>query len=177
MGGSRDIRETGVSARDHSAMAELLERRRREDEEVAQRRRNHQRLYEAQFRRPSVPIDPKSSLKSTRRWLDLMFGKHREPKDTRPKVIRGGHGPALHDDLTPEQVFRSPDDRIMPVKTTMPARSHVEIAPWILDAETLEAAYFVDDMSLPTWSTDPYSNLWTSVGLILNDDEFQHVRS
>ena len=54
MGGSRDVRESGVHPKTHNAMDELLERRRREDEEIAQRRRAHQRLYEAQFRQPPV---------------------------------------------------------------------------------------------------------------------------
>ena len=175
MSGQRDIRETGVHPGSHDAMAQALARRRREDEEAAQRRRAHQRLYEAQFRRPKTgPIDREASLKITRRWLDCAFGRSREKP--RKKVLRGSDGPFLNDDnLTPEQVFRGPEECVFPLRVEIPPRNHVEIAPWILDAETLEAAYAVDDMTLPTWSTDPYSNLWTSVGLILNDEDFQHV--
>ena len=173
MSGQRDIRETGVRSGTHSAMSDALERRRREEEEVAQRRRAHQRLYEAQFRRPSRPIDKKASLKATQRWLDNAFGRLREKPRT--KVPRG---PSMYDELTPEQVFRVPEPKVLPIRTSvMPPKNHAEIAPWILDAETLEAAYAIDDMTLPTWSTDPYSNLWSSVGLILNDDEFKHVSS
>ena len=171
MSGQRDIRERGVDRNTHSAMSDALERRRREDEEAAQRRRAHQRLYEAQFRRPSKPIDAKASLRATKRWLDRAFGRLREKPKTQ------ACGPSLHDDLTPEQVFRGPPVRNVPVQTAvMPPRNHAEIAPWILDAETLEFAFAIDDMTLPTWSTDPYSNLWSSVGLILDDEEFQHVR-
>ena len=176
MPGQRDIRETGVRPGTHDAMEQALARRRREDEEAAQRRRAHQRLYEAQFRRPKTgPIDREASLKITRRWLNYAFGKSRETP--RKKVLRGSDGPFLNDEreLTPEQVFRGPEERIFPVRTIVPPRTHVEIEPWILDAETLEAAFAVDDMTWPTWSTDPYSNLWASVGLILNDDDFQHV--
>ena len=174
MSGQRDIREIGVHSGTHRTMEHALERRRREDEEAAQRRRAHQRLYEAQFRRPKTgPIDREASLRATRRWLDCAFGRHREKP--RAKVLRGTRGPALHDELTPEQVFRGPEERVLPLRTVVPPRTHVEIEPWILDSETLEAAYAIDDMTLPTWSTDPYSNLWTSVGLILNDDDFQHV--
>lgn len=179
MSGNRDIRETGVTSGTHSAMAQALARRRREDEEVAQRRRAQQRLYEAQFRRPSIsgPIDAVKSLKKTKKWLEMMFGRFgRDPLQKHPKIPRGDRGPALNDDPTPEQVFRGPEDRVLPVKTVMPPRSHVEIAPWILDSETLEAAYAIDDVESLVWSTDPYSNLWYSVGLILNDEEFLHVR-
>ena len=176
MSGQRDIREIGVHPGSHDAMEQALARRRREDEEIAHRRRVHQRLYEAQFRRPKTgPIDREASLKITRRWLDCAFGRSREKP--RKKVLRGSDGPTLNDELTPEQVFRGPEERIFPLKTVIPPRQHVEIDPWILDAETLEAAYAIDDMTLPTWSTDPYSNLWTSVGLILNDEDFQHVSS
>ena len=174
MADRRDVREKGVTAGTHSAMTDALERRRRENEEVAQRRRAHQRLYEAQFRRPSRgPIDKKASLRATQRWLDNAFGRLRE-KPRKVSLL-----PPLHEDLTPEQVFRGPEDReckVLPLREVMPPKKPVEIAPWVLDAETLETAYALDDMTLPTWSINPYSNLWTSVGLILNDTDFQHVR-
>ena len=167
----RDIRELGVRTGTHSAMSDALERRRRENEEADHRRRAHQRLYEAQFRRPvGPPINKEASLKATRRWLDRAFGRLRE----KPREIT--RRSSLHGELTPERVFRSPGVRQIRTPAVMTPRNHAEIAPWILDAETLETAYALDDMTLPTWSTDPYSNLWSSVGLILSDDDFQHVR-
>ena len=172
MSGKSDIREKGVHGGTHTAMSDALERRRREEEEAAQRRRAHQRLYEAQFRRPaSKPIDKKASLRATRRYLDAVFGRQRE----KPQAI--SRGPSLYDELTPEQVFHSPEVRVLPVRTeVVQPRKPIEIAPWVLDAETLEASFALDDMDSPVWSTDPYSNLWSSVGLILNDEDFQHVR-
>ena len=174
---SRDVREEGVRSGTHSAMNEALARRRREDEEIAQRRRDHQRLYEAQFRRPAVQLT-RSQLRKTRRW----YACKRRGVSTRSGAIFGPFPrgdreelPGLHDDPTPDQVFRVPEGAVCTSVSVMPPQAPIETSPWILDAETLEASYYLDDMTLPIWSTDPYANLWSSVGLILNDDEFLPV--
>ena len=171
---SRDIRESGVHAGSHSAMENALARRRREDEEIARRRRAHQQLYEAQFRRVTRPSRSRS--KQTRRW----FACKRRGIDPKEGTIFGpffrGEKPELHDDPTPEQVFRTPEDVVCSSVGVTPPPEPIVTSPWVLDSETLEAAYYLDDMDTPIWSTDPYQNLWSSVGLILNDDDFQHVR-
>ena len=172
---SRDIREIGVYSDTHSAMDQALARRRREDEEIARRRRDHQRLYRAQFERPVRT--PASRSRKTRRW----FACKRRGINPKEGIIfgpffRGEHElPELHADPTPEQVFRTSEDDICNSVEAITPRAPIVTAPWVLDSDTLEACYALDDMTHPVWSADPYQNLWTSVGLILSDAEFQHV--
>ena len=175
MQGSRDVRETGVHVRSHSAMEEALARRRREDEEISRRRRAHQQLYLSQFRQP---VQPTSRSRKTRRWFACKRrGVNTREGTTFGPFFRGEKKlPELHSDPTPEQVFRTPEDDICDSVEVMPPKAPIVTSPWILDAETLEHSYRLDDMDNHVWSVDPYLNLWTSVGLILNDDEFQHVR-
>ena len=164
---SSDIRERGIF--NSNAMTLALEAQQRYDEMRAAERRRHQELYNSQFRvRRARPIGPKPNY---RWWVCQRMGIDPQ-SDYEPRpFFRGTRD-------SPPPIAEEPESEIreMPPRTYSPVPSY---PLWVLDAETLEEAYDDDviNMSHPVWSTEPYDNLWISVGLLLTDEEFQPVSS
>ena len=178
---SSDIRERGIYPGTHKTMNYALAARRRYDENMARRRRAHDELYRNQFRRKAAASTVKTP-KKTRQWYACKrLGIDPDSDYVMPPNFRCE--PKRDYTLTPERVFgeyaADPLEEILPRKTELVPfpKDSIESYPlWVLDAETLEAAYDWNDMNNQVWSTDPYDNIWMSVGLLLDDESFQHVR-
>ena len=176
---STDIREKGVHGGTHNTMTYALAARRRYDEDVARRRRAQEELYRAQFRRKAAASTSKTPKRSRQWYACKRLGLDPDTGVLPPNFRVSAHLRS-NPELTPERVFHSPMDKILPRKTELmplPREVHESYPLWVLDSETLEAAYDWNDMTNQVWSTEPYDNLWISVGLLLDDESFLHVRT
>ena len=171
---SSDIRERGIFG-GNGAYERAIEAHNRHEAEKARRLREYQEAFRRQFR-PKPTQSRRTNKKPLRWWICKRMGVDPE-SDYEPRPFHRGR---ISPELIPSDIEEENDDdsraitrKIMPPRSTSP----VKPVTWVLDAETLEAAYDCDDLDcdLPIWSQDKYDDVWVSVGLIVRDDEFQSV--
>ena len=155
---TRDIREIGVFARNHNTMDEYLERRRELDAADAARQREHQRLYNSQFRRSS-PSTRYNVRPNYRWWICQRLGIDCN-SDYEPRPFYRGL-PRTDENLAP--IAEEPED---------PPRGAV----WRLNSSfqvVLRKPKPATDYSPP--NLEPYTPLWDSVAQVLETPAAQEV--